>query len=217
MRRRGYSRQAAARGIAVRVARRGYSSGISAQKAHDGWPYRIVTGRNLASCGGPAANSHTGSLPAGSDTKDELTVPNPPRGTTLSCSAASPLRSARRARQRVPGRFGGLEARQMEGGSRAFQVVRIIGGDHGNAGRQRGGARGTVAEAVDEPGAGPIRQHHVEAAPEAGVQAGESCERPRRPLDGPAPSAAGRRGCACRSRVPACRAGSAPSRRRRAG
>ncbi len=53
------------------------------------------TGSNPTSSGGPAANLHMGWPPTGSETKDEHTVPNPPRAPTLICSVDEPRRSDR--------------------------------------------------------------------------------------------------------------------------
>ena len=105
-------------------------------------------------CGGPAANSQTGGPSAGSASSDEQTVPKPPRGTTLICSPGSPERSARMACQAAQssglGRLGRLEARQVAGDPRAVRIVRVVRGDHVQAGCQRQRLRMPVAEAADE-------------------------------------------------------------------
>ena len=113
----------------------------------------------------------------GSETKDAQTVPKPPRGSTLICSAGSP---ASVGQDRKPSRpvvrsagFGSLEARQVMGGARAVQVVRVVRGDHRNTVWKCLRLRPAATRPANENRPAAIRQHHIEAAPVAGVEAGD--------------------------------------------
>jgi hypothetical protein len=59
------------------------------------------------------------------------------------------------------------------GSARAVQVVRVVGGDHGNTVWKCLRLRPAATRPANENRPAAIRQHHIEAAPVAGVEGGD--------------------------------------------
>ena len=159
-----------------RRARSGRQSGYSSASRV---PPRLAAGqaptsmsRNGAACGGPAANSQTGGSFAGSASSAEHTVPKPPRGATFNCSAGQQVLPDLPARGRVGRRRGG-EVRQVARHAGTVQVVRVVRGDHVQAGGKAPGLRTPLPQASHENRAGRIGEDKVEAAPLAGIESAD--------------------------------------------
>ena len=168
--------------------RRGVACGYSSASAGAAMPGRsgqgAATAWKGASCGGPAANSQTGG-PAcgqGQQRRTDGAEAAARHDVDLLARLAGPVGQdglpGAPVRRPSAGRAP-AKPRQVPGNAGAFRVVRVVGGDHVQARRQRLASRPAMAEAADEERAAPVRKHQVEAAPGAGVQARRWRRRPR--------------------------------------
>ena len=132
---------------------------------------------NGAACGGPAANSQIGGAVArqGQQRRADGAEAAARHDVDLLARLAGAvgqdfLPGAPVARA---GRRGGIEPRQVAGDARAVRIVRIVRGDHVQAGRKSAAPPDVRGRDRGRRRRRPVGQHQVEAAPAAGVQSGD--------------------------------------------